>query len=82
MSYFSNGVVYIIVPASEVTFTMVNNSKMSFNSSLETLRKSNDGSLVLFKVKDPVDSSFNNYQWHNIESINLELQKVEWSGED
>lgn len=80
MSYFApRDVVYIIVPTADITTEMVNNMKMSFNSTTDTLRESNDGK-TLFKIKVPVSAAFNGYTWYNLEDITAEMEKVGWNG--
>ena len=77
MSYFNDGIIYIIVPVDDVTEHMINNSKMFFNTEYETMRESNDNR-VLFKIKAPVHEAFDGYEWFNKISIKEEMKKPEW----
>ena len=79
MSYFGNGVVYIIVPTIDVSNEMINNTKVSFSSTVSSLRKSIDLTLTLFKTKSPVSGVFNGYAWYNYQDINPVLDSAEWS---
>ena len=68
MSYFPDGVVYIIVPIADVTNEMINNVKMSFNTTLSTMRQTLPAAPIqkkVLKLKEPVSSVFNNYKWYN-----------------
>lgn len=80
MSYFQDGIIYIIVPTVEATTEMENNMKRDFNASFSTVKRSTDlVEKVLFKVKEPVDDSFCGYTWYNHDDILVELQKDEWN---
>ena len=82
MSYFKNGVAYVLVPKLDVTTEMINNSKRDFNANLSTLRESNQAQdadkKILFKVKHPFSAIFNGYPWFNHKEILVELEKSEW----
>ena len=79
MSYFRNGVVYIIVPDADITNEMENNAKKSFDVVLSTMRTSTDDE-TLFKIKiEFVGSAFNSYAWYNREDILVEMEKTEWA---
>ena len=82
MSYFPDGVAYIIIPDDDISTEMINNTKISFNSDYDTLRKTLPGvspKQVLFKVITPVSSVFDGYEWFNIATIKIEMAKVEWT---
>ena len=82
MSYFPDGVAYIIVPDDDISTEMVNNAKISFNSDYDTLRKTLPEVFpkrVLFKVVTPVCPVFDGYEWFNIATIKIEMAKVEWT---
>lgn len=78
MSYFIDDKIYIVVPTVDVTIEMVNNVKKDFYSSASTLRKNDDESKTLFKVRSPVSAVFNGYEWLNHDDILIELEKAEW----
>lgn len=78
MSYFKDNIAYIIVPSSDVTEEMYNNTKLYFNTDENSVRKNNDGTKCLFKVKTPISEVFNNYKWYNLNDIRAELEKSEW----
>ncbi len=78
MSYFDCDVIWIIVPTADITNEMVNNMKLGFSTTDDTMRKSNDGTLTLMKVKSPVSPVFNGYKWYNEKDIRAELAKPEW----
>lgn len=79
MSYFEGGIIYIIVPTTSVTTEMINNMKVSFNSTEDTIRVSTGTpEKKLFKVKNPISSAFNGYEWFSHNDILFELEKQEW----
>lgn len=70
MSYFSDGVIYIIVPTLSATTQMWNELKRHFNANSSTVRRSTGTpEKILFKVKDPVSSVFDGYYWYNHDEI-------------
>lgn len=78
MSYFGNDIIYVIVPTIMVTEEMINNSKRDFNTDSDSLRTSVDGLNKLFKVKQPVSSVFNGYEWYNQDDILAILATSDW----
>lgn len=82
MSYFNDGVEYIIVPDSAITEDMINNTKKAFNSVIDTLRGTLPEVAVaktVFKVKDPISSAFNGFEWLNHKSVLVVMAGPEWS---
>lgn len=73
MSFFVNGVVYIIVPVLSSTEEMINNMKRDFYSDWNSIRKSKETLVAdqkyLFKVNNPISSAFNGYAWYNEKTI-------------
>lgn len=81
MSYFKGEPIYIIVPTSEITEEMLNNTKMSFNSDLDSMRKTIAGvvpELTLFKMRAPVSEAFNGYAWYSIDTIRPIMATADW----
>jgi len=79
MSYFINGIVYIIVPDTDITNEMINNVKKDFYTD-GTERKTTSGTpKTLFKVRTPISAIFNGYIWYNHKDILIELDKPEWN---
>lgn len=79
MSYFRNGVIYVIVPTADITTEMINIMKLSFNSTPTSLRETGARDKTLFKIKNPTSSVFNSYIWFNSRDIKIELKKEEWN---
>lgn len=83
MSYFTNKIIYIIVPSADVTEEMINCSKKSFyvtgDRTANSLRKNIANDKILFKIKEPLGNVFNNYKWYNIKDIRTEIIKEEWN---
>lgn len=85
MSYFKNKAVYIPVPDADISEDMVNTAKLSFNADINTLRKTVAGAAVpktLFKMKIPVSSVFDGYEWFNKEDIKELMETPDWKVED
>lgn len=78
MSYFTDDIIYIIMPIADITNEMENNVKKSFNSTVATSRKSLDGTLIVCKLKQPISNAFNGFVWLNKEDIKKEMAKAEW----
>jgi hypothetical protein len=78
MSYFCDGVVYVIVPTADITNAMINASKLGFNTHTETLRKSIDGTLTLFKIKMDDIEPFKTYECCNCMDIKAALDTADW----
>ena len=80
MSYFCKHPIYIIIPKidAENNQVMINQAKLYFYTNYDKLRKSLDGSKILFKVRTPVTEVFNQYEWHNVDSITKILTTAEW----
>lgn len=85
MSYFSNGIIYIIIPDVQITQEMINNMKTSFNSTTSTCGHTLSSATIqktLFKVKAPVNSAFEGYTWYNNETIKAALVGPDWPDEE
>jgi hypothetical protein len=82
MSYFPDGVIFVIVPTDDVTEEMVNNSKRSFyvtgSASENSFRKSVDGTSTLIKVRAPASAVFDGYSWYNSIDIKNVVTGQEW----
>ena len=82
MSYFCDHAIYIVVPTLSVTQEMWNNMKRDFNTDSNTARRSIDTpEKILFKVRTPVSSVFDGYEWLNHSEV-LELMKTSAWQED
>ena len=79
MSYFTDGIVYVIVTTTDITNEMENSMKSNANTTKDTARKSLDGALTVCKLKEPISNAFNGYVWFNKNDIKIEMAKVEWS---
>lgn len=77
MSYFTNGVIYVIVPTGDITNEMINNAKESYYTTGATLRTSTDGLKSLFKIKQPISAVFNGYHWYNEAEVKQVLDDPE-----
>lgn len=79
MSYFCNHPIYVLVPETDVTNEMINNYKMNFHGNSDSIRKSTHlVPLWLFKVRTPISSVFNGYQWYNHDEVLLLIEEEEW----
>lgn len=78
MNYFTNGIIYIIVPTIEITIEMENNMKSSSNTTKATARKSLDGLLTLCKLRRTISNAFNGYPWMSKTDMKIEMQKLAW----
>lgn len=82
MAYFEDGIAYVIVPTVDITNDMVNSVKRDFFATQAMLRKSNDGTETLFKVKQPINSAFDGYVWMNLSECLIKMEEAEWMGEN
>ena len=70
---------WVIVDVSDITDEMIENS---IQTSMDTLRKTNDGSKAILKWDGPdTPSCFDGITQYNHSDILTELQKDEWQGE-
>ena len=70
---------WIIIDVSDITDEMIENS---IQTSMDTLRKTNDGSKAILKWDGPdTPSCFDGITQYNHSDILTELQKDEWQGE-
>jgi len=79
VSYFNDKILYIIVPTDDLTNEMENNVKRDYNSTRETFRKNIAGTEYVLKVRAPISSVFNGYEWLNQKDILVEMAKPEWT---
>ena len=70
---------WIIIDVSDITDEMIENA---IQTSMDTLRKTNDGSKAILKWDGPdTPSCFDGITQYNHSDILTELQKDEWQGE-
>ena len=70
---------WIIIDVSDITDEMIENS---IQTSMDTLRKTNDGRKAILKWDGPdTPSCFDGITQYNHSDILTELQKDEWQGE-
>ncbi len=80
MTYFIRGVAYVIIPTADITNDMTNSIKRDFYSDGTNLRKSNDGTSTLFKVKKPISAAFDGYRWMNRAECQVKMEESDWKG--
>ena len=69
---------WVIVDVSDITDEMIENA---IQTSMSTLRKTNDGSKAILKWDGNTPSCFDGITTYNHSEIKSELLKIEWAGE-